>query len=151
MANVDNYWASPAVLQALTGWRGRIATIDDSPLVGIWWDDGTTLAAFAHSINQGVSCLERLIDSNLEHWREWPKVCSKFGKLPSDEYFDVPRGRVIHDAGQGRSVIYHGSATPPERLPMIAKAFGLDEWIAAVDLHYEMGDAIDELFDEEAY
>jgi len=128
-----------------------MATINDGPLVGIWWYDGMTLAAFAHSMEQRVSSLERLIDSNLEHWREWPKVCSKFGKLPSDEYFDVPRGRVIYDAGQGRSVIYHGSATPPERVRIIAKAFHLDQWVAAVDLHYQMDNAVDELFDEDEW
>lgn len=88
-----------------------------------------------------------LLDSDLEHWREWPKVCRKFGKVPSDEYFDVPRGRVLYDAGEGRGAIYHGSATPPDRLDKVAEAFQLNAWVAATDLHYEMGDIVDEMFE----
>lgn len=126
-----------------------MATNDDGPLVGIWWDDGTTLKALSHPATAGVSSLEPLLDSDLEHWREWSKVCKEFGKLPSDEYFEVPRGRVLYDVGQGRGVIYHGRSTPPERLRGIAEAFRLQAWRAAVDLHYEMGDAVDELFDDD--
>lgn len=48
-----------------------------------------------------------------------------------------------------RSVIYHGSSTNKARLEKIAEEFSLDNWIAAHDDHYEMGDGVDALFDDD--
>ncbi len=64
------------------------------------------------------------------------------------EYFGVPRGRVLLRQSSGKGVIYHGSSTLPARLQAIAAEFQLTDWKAAVDPHYEMGDAADELFDD---
>ncbi|WP_152100017.1 hypothetical protein [Lacipirellula parvula] len=103
----------------------------------------------SHPPTQCVSRTGNLLDSDLEHWREWPKICWSINKSPSDEYFGVPRGRVLYDTGEGRGVIYHGSATSPVRLNDVAEAFQLNAWVAATDLHYEMGDIVDEMFDDD--
>jgi hypothetical protein len=46
-------------------------------------------------------------------------------------------------------MIYHGSATTPARLELIAIEFNLRIWTAAIDLHYEFSAAADALFDDD--
>jgi len=117
----------------------------NEPKVGIWWDDGRTLAAIPHSPNEN-SHLGQFIDSNLNHVDEWPKIARQFGKSEHSEYFETPRGRVLLDPKKNLGIIYHGSATSKSRLVEIAKAFELDDWKASIDEHYEIGDAADEVF-----
>lgn len=120
-----------------------------SPLVGVWWDDGEQIVALSHPPVVSCPTAGGFIDSHLEHWREWPNVAPQFGRSAKDEYFCVPRGRVLilHQTGQG--MIYHGSATTPARLELIAAEFKLEKWKAAIDLHYEFGEAADGLFDDD--
>ena len=120
-----------------------------NPLVGIWWDGGTTLAALAHPTTENASTAAGFIDSDLEHWREWKHIAALFGKSASEEYFSVPRGRVLLHQRTGRGVIYHGSSTSPDRLAVIAAEFQMTDWKAAIDPHYQMRDAADELFDDD--
>jgi hypothetical protein len=115
--------------------------------IGIWWDDGQTLAAITHSPAENSSRQAGFIDSNLNHVDEWPGVAQKFGKTARDEYFIVPRGRVILHGRTGRGVIYHGTGTSAERLKPIAAAFNLANWKAVVDLHYETGAALDDIWE----
>ena len=83
---------------------------------------------------------------DFEHWREWESICQHFNKRPRDEYFVIPRGRVLVQHNTGRGLIYHGDATPGATLKRIAKLFRLSTWTAQADLHY-MCDA-DDLFDD---
>jgi hypothetical protein len=122
--------------------------MSDRPKIGIWWDNGSCLVALAHP-PESKSHDGRHIDSDLNHVDEWAKVAKKLGKSPRDEYFCVPRGRVIWDMKLKRSVIYHGSSTTKARLDRIAEEFQLANWIAAQDDHYELGDSADALFDDD--
>jgi hypothetical protein len=115
--------------------------------IGIWWDDGKTLAAITHSPAENSSRQADFIDSNLNHVDEWPGVATKFGKTASDEYFSVPRGRVVVHGRTGEGITYHGSATSKDRLQAIAAAFHLTNWKASPDLHYETGAALDDLWE----
>jgi len=116
------------------------------PLIGIWWCRDRIIAAFPHS--QDVNSFRsNFIDSNLNHADEWPKIAKQFGCSKDEEYFIVPRGRVLWDIGKSESVIYHGSSTSLSQLRLIAKHFQLGaQWRAAKDLHYEL-DPPDEFFD----
>jgi hypothetical protein len=120
-----------------------------APEVGIWWDDGEQIVAVTHSPAKDASMAAGLIDSHLEHWREWPNVALRLARSADDEYFCVPRGRVLLRRDTGQGMIYHGSATSPARLELIASEFKLTNWKSAVDLHYEFGDAADALFDDD--
>jgi hypothetical protein len=122
--------------------------MSDGPKIGIWWDDGKRLVVLSH-LPGSESHDGRHVDSDLNHFEEWDKVAKKFGKSSRDEYFCIPRGRVILDTKRNRSVIYHGSSTNKARLVKIAEEFRLENWIAAVDDHYEMGDGVDALFDDD--
>ena len=118
------------------------------PLLGIWWDNGQQLVVIAHDSGGLTSCQAGMLDSELTHAEEWPKVATQLGKNWDEEYFIVPRGRVLHEAVSGRAVIYHGPETSRERLGAIAKAFRLDEWISRQDEHYFTGSQIDSVFED---
>lgn len=118
------------------------------PLIGIWWDDSRRLMALAHPPTENASG-DELIDSDLEHWEEWPRVAHHFGKSADSEYFETPRGRVMLRRRTGVGVILHGNATSPERLQVIAARFQLRQWESCSDEHYAIGPAADALFEDD--
>jgi len=119
-----------------------------TPQVGIWWDDGKQLVALTHPYTEDVTCVAGRIDSDLSHVDEWPKVAREFNLTAADEYFTIPRGRVLLLADALVGVILHGTATKPSRLPLIARRFGLTDWRAEIDTHYLTGAEADRLFDD---
>lgn len=118
------------------------------PRIGIWWDNGKTIASFLH-LPQKPERETGLCDSEYNHNDLWPDAALQFGIVPDAEYFSVPRGRVFWDAQKRQSIIYHGNATTKDRLKMISKAFGLSKWISKQDIHYAMGGAADMLFEDD--
>lgn len=116
-------------------------------LIGIWWDDGTSLVALTHSPSENSSG-QAWIDSNLNHAEEWKSVAPQFGLSAQSEYFSLPRGRVLFNRLTGTGLIYHGAATHADRLPVIAAEFRLKNWTARIDDHYQMGRDADALFDD---
>ena len=119
--------------------------MSSNPRIGIWWDDGTTLVALTHDPTSNASN-GLLIDSELNHFEEWDRIAAKFGLTANDEYFEVPRGRVLLDRKTGAGVIYHGTATDSSRLRVIAARFRLTAWTAQRNEHYDMGPEADALF-----
>ena len=126
----------------------RLHTSNVNPLIGIWWDDGRILVALTHSPAENAST-GLLIDSELNHFEEWGRVASRFGLSTDDEYFEVPRGRVLLKRRTGEGVIYHGNATTEPRLRKIAARFKLTEWIVQRNEHYDVGPDADALFADE--
>ena len=118
------------------------------PLVGICWDDGKTLVALAHPITENAS-RGPLIDSNLNHWEEWPKAATKFGLTRDDEYYVEPRGRVLVRPRTGEGLIYHGTSTPKARLRKIAARYRLSKWKAELDEHYQLEPDLDKMFESD--
>ena len=118
------------------------------PNIGIWWDDGKSFASFMHR-PQKPELETGLCDSDYNHNDLWPDAAYQLGIGPHVEYFSVPRGRVLWDPDKRQSIIYHGNATTADRLEKIARAFGLLKWISKRDIHYTMGDAADDLFEDE--
>ena len=90
------------------------------------------------------------LDSNLSHADEWAQVARKLGRTTDDEYFSVPRGRVLLDLDSLTGIILHGPATKPKRLALIAQRFGLAKWRAELDQHYFTGEDADRLFADDA-
>ncbi len=119
----------------------------NDPLIGIWWDDGSRRVVLAHPITENATG-DTLVDSDLQHVEEWSKVRKQFGRAAREEYFSVPRGRVIYDRRKKRGIIYHGPSTSPERLQEIAEEFQLREWVSRLDEHYYMDADADWLFEE---
>lgn len=117
--------------------------------VGIWWDDGQRLVALTHPTSENATRIAGRIDSNLAHVDEWPNVAERLGRAAHEEYFVVPRGRVVLDARTGKGIIFHGNGTTPERLSLIAEHYALDVWQAELDAHYSVDAEVDRLFDED--
>ncbi len=124
---------------------GDLNTEAKESKVGIWWDDGKTLIAIAHSQHENAYH-GRYVDSELNHADKWPKIASKFRMSVESEYFEIPRGRVLFDPKQNRGIIYHGTSTTKDRLAKIAEAFDLTNWVAEIDVHYETGEQADFMF-----
>lgn len=110
----------------------------NGPHVGIWWAEGKRIAVMLQPADE-VRTSEPYVDSDLEHWREWPKVCHHFGRSKADNYYDVPRGRVLLDRKTGRGIIYHGNETSSVTHAQIAKLYALTQWDTHLDEHYLMG------------
>ena len=118
------------------------------PNIGIWWDNGRTIASFMHLPKKS----ERetgLCDSEYNHNDLWPDAALQLRERSEAEYFSVPRGRVLWDPQKKVSIIYHGNATNTDRLKKIAEKFGLKKWISQQDIHYAMGNEADELFEDD--
>jgi hypothetical protein len=120
-----------------------------NPSIGIWWDTGKLIAAIAHPPTENTTRTGTRLDSNLSHADEWAQVARKLGRTTEDEYFSVPRGRVLLEMDSS-GVILHGPATTRKRLALIAKRFGLAKWRAELDQHYFTGEDADGLFEEGA-
>lgn len=118
-----------------------------NPHVGIWWDNGKIIAAIAHPPTENTTRTGTRLDSNLSHADEWAVAARKLGRTIEDEYFAVPRGRVLLEVDSLTGVILHGPATKPKRLALIAKRFGLAAWRAELDQHYFTGEDADRLFE----
>ena len=116
------------------------------PKIGIWWDDGRTIVALAHSPNG--SALQGLVDSELNHLEQWPNVAARFNLTPQDDYYDVPRGRVLLRRGTGEGLIFHGNATSQTRLRKIAAFFQLTTWTPLRRTLYDMSPETDALSEE---
>jgi hypothetical protein len=123
----------------------QLRKVRSGPLIGIWWDDGITLVAIAHAPSENAS-VGLLIDSELNHFEEWDSVASRFGLSASDEYFEVPRGRVLVKQQTGEGMIYHGNATSAARLRKIAARYKLIKWTTQRNEHYDIGPDADALF-----
>lgn len=117
------------------------------PHIGIWWENGKTVVAILQSADMVRSEL-KFLDSELEHWREWPQICRHFGRQQTDDYFEVPRGRVLVRRREGHGILLHGNATSNATLKRIAKIFQIDEWTGQLDEHYLTGPESDRLFDD---
>ncbi len=119
------------------------------PHVGIWWDNGKTIVVCSHPYTENVTRSRTLLDSNLAHVEQWPSVAKQLGQRATDEYFTVPRGRVVMDLNSMTGIILHGNATTRRRLEMIARRFRLRNWRSEFDHHYLTGEAADRLFEED--
>ena len=118
-----------------------------TPQIGIWWDDGEQLFTCAHAPSD-VEPIEGIFDSEASHVELWHEAAMFYGKTDDDEYFCVPRGRIVWLQNDNKARIFHGNATTPDRLDVIAEAFNLKDWDAQPNIHYMMGDRADDLFED---
>lgn len=117
------------------------------PAPGIWWAVDANVVALLQ-LPQRSERSGPFLDSTLAHVDEWPEVANLFGRSRDSRYFDVPRGRVLLKRRTGGAVIYHGNETTLATLQHVAQAFNVEDWSAAIDEHYLMGTAADQLFND---
>ena len=117
------------------------------PVTGIWWDDGTKIVAFPSETSHSCQ-ISGLCDSDESHNDLWPEAAMSYEAGEDDEYFSIPRGRVLWNPLKLQSIIYHGNRTDIQRLQEIAAVFKLSAWTGRIKAHYMMGDAASRLFDD---
>ena len=113
------------------------------PRVGIFWLYKHEIA-FKHAIPlaEGLAYGDA-VGGTKDHADYWEELRSsgELEKLPvvmQDEYFRIPRGRVVFRRDQGRFYVYHGNNVTRADLEKIRKAFGLNKADTTFeqDLHY---------------
>jgi hypothetical protein len=117
------------------------------PLSGIWWCTADVLVAVLDPVAKSDGGPR--IDSDLAHADVWPLVAKHFGRSPSSEYFETPRGRVQLVGVAGAGVVLGGRATSNAQVEAIARVFGLSEWRVELDDHYATGVDADTIFEQE--
>ncbi len=117
----------------------------NNPMIGIWWDDGKTIVSFKQSTGKPER-ITGLCDSDYNHADFWATAAALFKRRTNDDYFGIPRGRVLWNPRKKLAINYHGNATDRSRLELIAVEFGLVQWIAVADLHNSMNGHADSLF-----
>jgi len=105
------------------------------PITGIWWDDGTKIVAFRSETSHACQ-ISGLCDSENSHNDLWPEAAMRYDAGEDDEYFSIPRGRVLWNPVKLQSIIYHGNGTSAVRLEKIAAIFKLSDWTTHSDIHY---------------
>ena len=117
--------------------------------MGIFWLYKHEIA-FMHAVflAEGLAYGDA-VGGTKDHADYWEELRSGGGleKLPvavRDEYFRIPRGRVVFRRDQGRFYVYHGNNVTRADLEKIRKAFGLNKADTTFeqDLHYcDLGEA----------
>ena len=116
---------------------------DLAPRVGIFWMYHHEII-FDHKItlDEGIHYGDAITGTN-DHADYWEELRLKgvLTQLPlslRDEYFSIPRGRVVYHSNNDRFFIYHGNNVAKADLIKIRKAFNLpkDKTICEQDFHY---------------
>ena len=113
------------------------------PQDGIFWLYRHEII-FAHKVP--LSCGLKYGDAitgtkdHADYWEELREI-GKLTQLPTelqDEYFSIPRGRVVYHSDTDRFFIYHGNNVTKNDLAKICRDFNLPKakTICEKDLHY---------------
>jgi len=76
------------------------------PQIGIWWDNGSKIVSFSHAPGE-ADRYTGLCDSDFTHNDLWRKAAKQFSLSEFQEYFSIPRGRVLWSPSKKIGVIYH--------------------------------------------
>lgn len=115
----------------------------ESPSVGIFWFyGGSTVFVHAVLVKEGLR-YDRAITGTKDHADYWEELKSKgqLGILPEnlrEEYFSIPRGRVVYHEDSGFFTVYHGNNLTKRDLHKVAAVFCLPKERTRFekDIHY---------------
>lgn len=111
--------------------------------VGIFWFyRGKLVFKDAVPVAQGVSYGEA-ITGRRDHAEFWDELygAGELGRLPEclrEEYFSLPRGRVVYHGDTGQFFVLHGNNVCRRDLRTVAKSFNLPKHntVFELDTHY---------------
>ena len=113
------------------------------PRVGIFWLYKHEVA-FLHAVPlaEGLAYGDAVGGTKdlADYWEELRSSggLEKLHESLRDEYFCIPRGRVVFHRDNGRFYVYHGNNVTRADLEKVRKSFGLDKAATSFekDLHY---------------
>jgi hypothetical protein len=98
--------------------------------IGIFWVWKGIVLGKARNQDEGEEGVPGIVDSPDSHVDLWPSItlnAYQFPALMNIAYEYVPRGRVLYDRDQGRSIVYLDKTLDrPNTRKTIAKFFDLD-------------------------
>ncbi len=110
------------------------------PHVGIFWAYRTSVIAFVEPATT-VEPVGGVRDSSFAHDALWSRVQHRYPELFGREYFDVPRGRVVHRVADGLFDVFLPTKLQanPRWIDRIKATFALPETGTRfrTDPHYE--------------
>lgn len=118
---------------------------ESKPLVGIFWFYyGLPLFVHAVPLEQGLRYDKAVTGTkdHAEYWDELGKGSCHLNVLPPklrEEYFSIPRGRVVYHEDTGLYTIYHGNNLSERDLQKVAAVFclpSLNHVRFEKDIHY---------------
>ena len=126
------------------------------PQIGIFWLYKEQILGRASPVSAGEESCTGLIDSPKNHtdvWDEDRTLLTDFPELRGQEYFSIPRGRVLWNEAGRRAIVYMDSTLFNDRCKeLIVNFFELDGWDVKwkMDAHYTTEpEALSVLFDDE--
>ena len=116
---------------------------NSEPLLGIFWFFNGQLVFFdAIPVSDGIRYGDA-ITGKKDHADYWEDLRSEglLNVLPEklrQEYFSIPRGRVVYHVDSDRFFVYHGNNIKKKDLRQVIKKFCLpkDKTVFEQDLHY---------------
>ena len=98
--------------------------------IGIFWVWKDVVLGKARNQDEGEEGVPGIVDSPDSHVDLWPTItlhADRFPALMNIAYEYVPRGRVLYDRDQGRSIVYlDKTLDTPKTHKTIARFFDLD-------------------------
>ncbi len=126
--------------------------------IGIFWVYGGSLLGRAVALSAGAENVPGILDSRDNHvdlWEKNPDFLKRYPDLRDQDYYMIPRGRVLWQRAQGRAIVYmdkklFDDATKAKIMVFFELEAGCVDW--HTDLHYTTDrGALAELFDEEGF
>lgn len=108
--------------------------------IGIFWYYQNQVIGIAHDFNHSDQDSLGLIDSVYTHVEYWEVLKSQILQLQALEYEDIPRGRIIYNSLNNKTIVYMDAKLFKKSIAkQIAEFFRLDfnEVIWKKDPHYK--------------
>ena len=123
-------------------------------MLGIFWVYKETVFGKTTNVDEGEEYVSGIIDSpdnHTDYWDTEREHLQLFPELRFNEYFDVPRGRVLYSRKEGQATIYMDKVLFNDKTKKLIKDFfqlndTKTDW--RTDHHYTTtGEELDQLLD----
>lgn len=113
--------------------------------IGIFFIKSNGELIAKHIPDNAGRVLNGLYDTNDDHWKLFDEQAAKFN---TDEYIDVPRGRVIFDKPNDTSIIYLDTCyVHDERvIDKIINLFQVEKYVIKTDNHYQCPKCLEDIW-----
>lgn len=91
--------------------------------------------------------LNDLYDSNADHWKFFDSISFKFN---TNDYINVPRGRVIYDKANDNGIIYIDRCflLDEEIINKVIKLFNIKNYVLKTDIHYQCPNCLGDIWED---
>lgn len=115
--------------------------------IGPYFISKTKIIAQPEEYRQGRNT-NGLYDSELDHWKMFDQYHYE-SVFNTDDYINVPRGRVLFDENRQRSIIYIDQCfiSNQKILAQIIELFQIEQYTVKLDLHYRCPNCLGDIWE----